>query len=706
MSHRNKNLVFTDSDIDEPTPEQKSTNNNDSNNKRKRTDDGDNLPIRRSQRLAEKKPVTIDVGEAAGQDNMDTSGEDDTGSDSMEDSGKNSSEESSESSHKSGQESGEQSSEKSSQDPVEESSVESSVESSEQSSDESGEESSEQSSDESGEDSVEESSIESGEEADDEEDNSLDDFIVDDDGLRPPAKRRMIQKGVSGVISSLFGRGRISTTAEEDEMDYIIDDLVDEPWYQKLSDKKQLHYINKMKELRTFSEKIPTIKDIMDMDIPADSMKLLINQRRELDQLDKLNPDYDAECRKFVRSVAYYSNPDNIKNKDKIKELENSILAQNKSEHSLRERILESEFDAKTKNIIYSKYLAMNNSHEEEAAKTKLWIETVLSIPHKPKKIDIDESIPQNEAISKLMANMMHRLNQKVYGMWEAKEELLCIVVNMISNPKTKNKAIGLYGSPGIGKTLLAMTIAEVLDIPMEQISLGGVTDSSFLEGHSYTYLGSQPGRIAKAYINMKCTNGIFYLDEVDKISKTDKGKEIEHSLLHITDFTQCHDYRDKYMDEIPIDLSNCIFIYSMNTVEELDSALASRIPVVRFDGYSAQEKLEIISKYLLPEILQNYSMVTTDIILPEESAKYLISIVKEEDEYNSKSGVRGLKKALNRIIKRINLYRVASVNGKIEVKLSFNIPNFSLPYTINTVLIGEIIRDKENKVKHQSMYL
>src|SRR5207302_1438722 len=129
----------------------------------------------------------------------------------------------------------------------------------------------------------------------------------------------------------------------------------------------------------------------------------------------------------------------------------------------LRERILDSEFDEKTKAIIYDKYLTMLGSSSDDATKYMTWIDTVLSLPHHPKKIDINETVPRNEGINMLISKMVKKLNEKVYGMEIAKEEFICMVANIIANPNSKHKAIGLYGPPGVGKTLIAQIIAEVM---------------------------------------------------------------------------------------------------------------------------------------------------------------------------------------------------------------------------------------------------
>ena len=483
-------------------------------------------------------------------------------------------------------------------------------------------------------------------------------------------------------------------TVEINEDEYLDIDQVlsDEPWFQNLSGKEKDYYVQKMFELSIYKENIPTIKDLLDLKISPDSIKILISERRDLNDYDKMSPDYDAACKKFLKNYMSLTSPKNVKMSDE----NDVIINHDRFQKSLYDRILESDFDKETKMVIYNKYKFMKDADSDDAKKYKKWLELVLSIPHQPKNVASDQSMAE------VIKKMMDQMNDKIYGMEKAKEEFLCLMVNMIAHPKSKHKSIGLMGPPGIGKTMIVDVISKALGLPYEKIALGGITDSTSLEGHGFTYLGSEPGCIAKALIKMQCTNGIIFLDEIDKISQSERGKEVEHALLHITDFTQNHDFRDKYMPEIPINLSDCIFIYSMNSSDNLDPALLSRIPIIHFEGYTPKQKVTIVEKYILPDILSNYGMQTNDVVIPKESLEYLIKTISDM------AGVRELKNAINSIINRINLYRLVSVNGELDLKLSFTIPDFKMPYSLTIPVIKSIIQnsDMSTSEAYNNMYI
>jgi len=470
------------------------------------------------------------------------------------------------------------------------------------------------------------------------------------------------------------------------------EELQNETWFQLLSREDKNIYTQKMLDINKPTFILPTVKDIIDLPLEKTYVKELIVNRNLLDTMDQ-DTSYDQACQDFIKKFEYYQNNETL---SKISEL-------TKSSNSMLHRIIDSKFNDQIKSLLYNKHLHYCYDNSDESMKYKKWIDTVLSLPMEPHPLKTSGFVPEGESKKNdshdsliiTVKNMMHKLDDYIYGMKEVKEELICMVVNMINNPSSKMKAIGLSGPPGIGKTMLANIIADALNLPISRIAMGGITDSSFLEGHSFTYLGSEPGHIAKSVIKTGCTNGIIFFDEIDKIPKTSKGNEIEYALLHITDFTQNHEYRDRYMSEIPIDLSNCIFIYSMNNEKNIDSTLRSRIPIFHFDGYTKEEKVEIINRFLLPEILKNYNL--RDVIINDKTARYLITRTHEEGSKNEKSGVRTLKNNLNKIISRINLYKwLTAGNQPMDLNLGFKINNFKLPFSISSELIDQILGEKK----------
>ena len=502
-------------------------------------------------------------------------------------------------------------------------------------------------------------------------------------------KSERISKKKGSSTERSHKQATIDDLLKDAEYQDIYYDLMYEPWFKKLKDSIKIKYMLKVGKLRTFKGDIPSTRDILDLKIGVNNRKVLYNDKRRLDNLDKMSSSYFHECKKFVSKFVHLTNPQIVNSLKEIESLEEKIMNQDSHVHSMDYRILKSDFDDKTKTLLYEKYMLMVKSHNEDGNKYKKWINTALAIPHHAK--------PIVDGVS-MIRKVMKTLEEKIYGMEDAKEEMLCMLSNMIINPESKNKVIGMCGPPGIGKTMIAQIIAQAMDLPMQQISLGGITDSSFLEGHDFTYLGSEPGCITKAVIQMGFTNGIIFLDEIDKISKTSHGRELEHSLLHVIDFVQNHSYRDKYMPNIPINLSNFIFIVSMNSTHNMDHALLSRIPIINFPGYTVQNKLIIAEKFIMPELLDNYHINRDSIIVPPEIMKDLINRVPEEDENQGRSGVRNLKKILYRIIGRINLHSMLFDDYEPDIKLSFHIDNLKFPYVVTMDLINQIVKKDDSE--------
>ena len=179
-------------------------------------------------------------------------------------------------------------------------------------------------------------------------------------------------------------------------------------------------------------------------------------------------------------------------------------------------------------------------------------------------------------------------------------------------------------------------------------IAVGGASNGSTISGHNYTYVGSTWGKIVDVLIDSKCMNPIIFIDELDKISKTENGKEIIGILTHLIDTTQNEQFQDKYFSGIDLDLSKALFIFSYNDVSCIDRILLDRIHRIKFDNLTIFDKLEIVNKYILPEYYEKFNL--SNVIMNDEVIKYII------EKYTLESGVRKLKELIFEIISEINL--------------------------------------------------
>ena len=258
--------------------------------------------------------------------------------------------------------------------------------------------------------------------------------------------------------------------------------------------------------------------------------------------------------------------------------------------------------------------------------------------------------------INNNMTRINTTLNNAIHGHTTAKRQLKRIIGQWI-NGKQTGYCFGFEGPPGVGKTSLAknglsqclLNETDNTHRPFAFIPVGGSCNGSTLSGHNYTYVGSTWGRIVDILIDKKCLNPIIFIDELDKVSKSEHGKEIIGILTHLVDSTQNESFQDKYFNGIDLDLSKALFIFSYNDPDAIDRILLDRIHRIKFDHLSLDDKLVIANNYLLPEIYKNVGL--TDIIkLSDEILIYII------EHYTYEAGVRKLKEILFEIISEINL--------------------------------------------------
>ena len=335
-----------------------------------------------------------------------------------------------------------------------------------------------------------------------------------------------------------------------------------------------------------------------------------------------------------------------------------------------------------------------------EYYKIKQWVDAFMSIPFGKTKqlpLTMDDGI---EKCNAFMENAKKVLDECVYGLDDAKMQILQLVGQWISNPNSIGTAIAIKGPPGTGKTtLIKEGISKILQRPFAFLALGGATDSSFLEGHGYTYEGSTWGKIVNILIQSKCMNPVIYFDELDKISDTPKGEEITGILTHLTDTTQNNCFHDKYFANMDFDLSKSLFIFSYNDESKVNPVLKDRMYRIHTEGYVSKEKITIAKKYLIPKIEKNVNFKSEDITITDEA---LIRII---DGFTDKEkGVRNLKRCLEIIYTKLNLYRLMKPDSKLFEKE--NTIKVTFPFTVTAEVINKLIKLGETSNVPFGMYI
>ena len=334
-----------------------------------------------------------------------------------------------------------------------------------------------------------------------------------------------------------------------------------------------------------------------------------------------------------------------------------------------------------------------------EYHKIKTWVDGFMRIPfgkYSNLPISIDDGV---EKCHGFMENAKKVLDEAVYGLNDAKMQVMQLVGQLITNPSAIGSSIAIHGPPGTGKTSIVKEgISKILGRPFAFIALGGATDSSFLEGHGYTYEGSMWGRIVQILIDSKCMNPVIYFDELDKISETPKGEEIAGILTHLTDTSQNSQFHDKYFADIDFDLSKCLFIFSYNDESKVNPILRDRMYRIQTKGYDMKQKTVITNDYLLPRLREQVRFTKEEIVVPDNTIQYII------DNYcNKENGVRNLKRCLEIVYTKLNLYRLMKPGSNLfEQDMSLKV---EFPFTVTKDIVDKLIKINKD-ASSSSLYM
>lgn len=338
----------------------------------------------------------------------------------------------------------------------------------------------------------------------------------------------------------------------------------------------------------------------------------------------------------------------------------------------LRFRLLGKTMSADAKRRALKQIDALAAMTPDQCAKRREHILTLLDVPfgvfHNPFK---------DQRALQVMDRLAADMDAAVIGHVAAKRHIVRMVAQWISGPQTAGFVMGLQGPMGVGKTtLVERGISRALGLPYSLISLGGAADSSTLQGHGYTYEGSMPGRVARSLAAGRCMNPILFFDELDKVSNTSKGEEVINSLIHLTDSSQNHRFRDRYLGDYDLDVSRAVMIFSFNDRTAISPVLLDRMTVVETGGYGAGERKAILRKHLIPEAVVKYgiTVATAEQLAEDAFVDRIVSACPREQ------GVRSLKRVLHDVCAEAN---VLSLNGA--------------PADVNALIDKVVPRDSRN---------
>lgn len=270
-----------------------------------------------------------------------------------------------------------------------------------------------------------------------------------------------------------------------------------------------------------------------------------------------------------------------------------------------------------------------------ESSVIRNFLETILELPVGVYTKDVFD-----------VAKARKILDEDHNGMEKVKERILEYIAVKQLSPDLKGQVICLVGPPGVGKSSIASSIARAMGRNFVRISLGGVRDEADIRGHRKTYIGAMPGRIAEGMTRAKSMNPVVLLDEIDKLSRDSHGDPAS-ALLEVLDSDQNKTFRDHFL-EIPLDISECIFIATANNAETIPDALYDRMEVINLPSYTRNEKLSICKDHLLPKQLKRHGLTKRNLKLSDDAIFELI------DGYTKEAGVRNLEREVASLIRKI----------------------------------------------------
>ncbi|UAT43407.1 endopeptidase La [Anaplasmataceae bacterium AB001_6] len=397
----------------------------------------------------------------------------------------------------------------------------------------------------------------------------------------------------------------------------------------------------------TISEK-QSVLEVCSID---EKVKVLYNLLFSVISILKLEHDLKGKIHSQIEQAQknYYLNEQMKVISKEISELEGTDVC---DVRSLSDSIKKLKLDkhSETKLLSEINKLKIISAVSAESSVIRSYIDFVISLPW--------NKFTKNKIELKEAAKI---LNENHHGMYTVKERILEFIA---VHKRLKNNSLGsvlcLVGPPGVGKTSLAESIAESLGRKFASMSLGGLKDESELRGHRRTYIGAMPGRIIQMIKRTNSSNPLILLDEVDKISGSYRS-DPSFALIDILDSVQNHNFTDNYL-EVPFDISKVMFVLTANDISEIPYPLLDRMEIISIDGYTSEEKLQIVKKQLLKRVMKLHGLLNSELSISDSVIGKLIN------NYTTESGVRDLKRQLEKICRKALVAITESKKKKVIV--------------------------------------
>ena len=487
---------------------------------------------------------------------------------------------------------------------------------------------------------------------------------------------------------SLKGLNRcIIQTIKEEDMVYEADINIEE--------KEELDPIEEIAMARTLRKSLENyikvvdtnafdnIRDIHDIDKLTDIIVniLELKHNRKLKYLKEINPvarlGMLLDDIEYELSISEIEQQIDLKVNKKIEESQKEFYLKEKI-NTLKEELGDNDnnevdyLDEKIKKLDAPKAIKKRletelnrfkscNSNSPELGIIRNYIDVLLNLPWNKKSKEIFD-----------VKKIRNTLENSHFGLDETKERIIEHIIVRNQTGTENLPILCLVGPPGVGKTSIAMSIAEALNLKCVKISVGGVNDEADIVGHRRTYVGAAPGKIISSISKIGVNNPVFIIDEVDKMTKDIKGDPAS-ALLEVLDKGQNSKFVDHFIDE-EFDLSKVMFILTANYIDKIPEELKDRMEIIEVSSYTEYEKIKIAENYIIPKLEKEYK--TNDIKLDK---KTLINIIRL---YTKESGVRELTRVLSKIYRKyvcLKLEDKSIINPNDDLKYYLDIPKYSI---------------------------